>query len=133
MTVKAYSSVTRNVATKAQGVHGAGARTYRPEQATRLLLILKNECAGPANRTTVEALAARVGMNGRAVRDAISDLEKSRQVLTDFSEGYYVCETAEQAEQATRRLESQVKHMQERIEARRAMAADLIRQQARLF
>lgn len=113
----------RDSAPRSQGVHGAGSRTYQPSQATRVLLILKNECVGPANCTTLEALAARTGLNGRALREIIGDLEKARQVLTDFTDGYYVCETPEQAERATRRLESQVLRMQERIAARQQMAA----------
>lgn len=133
MATQPYSALTHNYASRSQGVHGAGGRTFKPEQATRLLLILKNECVGPENRKTVDELATRLGMNGRAVRDVISELEKARQVLTDFSEGYYVCETAEQAERATRRLESQVANMQERIAARRAMAATLVHQQAGLL
>lgn len=122
MTV-AYSTLTHNYASRSQGVHGAGGRACKPEQSNRLLMLLKNECVGPAHRMTVDDLAARLGMNGRAVRDAISELEKARKVLTDFSDGYFVCETAEQADRATRRLESQVMHMQERIVARLAMAA----------
>jgi DNA-binding transcriptional regulator YhcF (GntR family) len=133
MTAQAYSTLTHNYASRSQGVHGAGARTFKPEQANRLLLILQNECVGPSNRKTVDELATRLGMNGRAVRDAISELEKERKVLTDFSEGYYVCETAEQAERATRRLESQIRHMQDRVVARRDMAANLDRLQAELF
>lgn len=121
-----YSSLTHNYSSRSQGVHGAGGRSFKADQANRLLLILKNECVGPDRRMTVEALAARVGMNGRAVRDAISELEKARRILTDFSDGYYVCETVEQAERATRRLESQVTHMQERVVARRAMAAAML-------
>jgi DNA-binding FadR family transcriptional regulator len=128
-----YSKLTHNYASRSQGVHGAGARTFKPEQANRLLLILQNECVGPGNRKTVDELATRLGMNGRAVRDAISCLEKERKVLTDFSEGYYVCETAEQAERATRRLESQMGQMQERVESRRYMAATLVRSQAKLL
>lgn len=129
----AYSNLHHNYASRSQGVHGAGARSYKPDQANRLLLILTNECVGPANRKTVDELAARLGMNGRAVRDAISDLEKARRVLLDQTDGYYVCETAEQAERGTRRLESQVDHMQERIDARRVMAGELVKTQARLF
>jgi len=133
MISRPYSKVTANVQSRSQGVHGSGARTYRPEQATRVLLILRNECVGSDHTMTVEALAARVGMNGRAVRDVVRDLEVAQLILTDFTEGYYVCETSDQAERATRRLESQVRNMQERIEARRIMAADLVREQRRLL
>jgi hypothetical protein len=127
MTMTARSLRTETDAPHAQGVHGAGSRNYQPSQATRVLMILKNECAGPTNCTTLEALAARTGMNGRALREIIGDLEKAHQVLTDFTDGYYVCETPEQAERATRRLESQVLRMQERIAARRHMATLLDR------
>lgn len=128
-----YSKLTHNYASHSQGVHGAGARTYKPEMATRVLFVLRNECLGPLNVMTVEALATRVGLNGRAVRDIVRDLEVSGLVLTDFAEGYYICETAEQAERSTRRLESQVANMQERIEARRKMVAELVRLQRRLL
>src|SRR4051794_41016791 len=117
MVAAPYSKVVSNIATRAQGVHGSGARNFKPEQANRLLLILKNECVGPANMMTVEVLSARLGMNGRAVRDAVSELEKAGQVLVDQTEGYYVCETAEQAERGTRRLESQIRKMQARVDA----------------
>lgn len=133
MVAHPYSKVTQNVATRAQGVHGSGARNFKPDQANRLLLILKNECVGPARMMTVETLAVRLGMNGRAVRDAVSELEKAGQVLTDFTEGYYVCETVEQAERATRRLESQIRNMQARVDARRVMAAELVQTQEGLF
>jgi hypothetical protein len=67
------------------------------------------------------------------VRDIVRDLELQRRVLTDFAEGYFVCQTAEQAERSTRRLESQIANMQERIDARREMAADLVRLQRPLL
>ena len=67
------------------------------------------------------------------VRDIVRDLELARKVLTDFSEGYYVCETVEEAERATRRLESQVKNMQERIVARREMTMELATAQEHLL
>jgi hypothetical protein len=101
--------------------------------ASRVLMILKNECVGPENTMTVDALATRVGLNGRAVRDIVRDLEVAQQVLTDFADGYFVCRTADEAERSTRRLESQVANMQERIEARRKMATALIRVQRRLL
>ena len=118
---------------RSQGVHGSGARTYRPEQAARVEMILKNECTGPQRRVTVEGLSDRVGLPGRAVRDIVRDLELARKVLTDFSDGYYVCETAAEAERATRRLESQVRHMQERITARREMTQQLATTQSQLL
>ena len=125
-----YSKTTENVASRSQGVHGSGARTYRPDQAARVLLILRNECVGAEHTMTVDTLAARVGLNGRAVRDIVRDLEIARQVLTDFSHGYFVCRTADEAERSTRRLESQVTNMTQRIVARRAMTAELVNELA---
>lgn len=116
-----------------QGVHGSGGRAYKPEMAERVLCILCAEAQGPANTMTVNALADRVGLLGRTVRDIVRDLELQRRVLTDFAEGYFVCQTAEQAERSTRRLESQVANMQQRIDARREMAADLVRLQRPLL
>ncbi len=110
---------------RSQGVHGSGSRQYRPEKAEQVLRILKHECVGPDNVKTVEDLAARVGLLGRALRDIVRDLELAQLVLTDFSEGYYVCTTRAQAERATRRLDSQVRNMCARIEARRAMSEQL--------
>jgi len=128
-----YSPVTTNVSSRSQGVHGAGARTFKPEMANRILMVLRNECVGELNRMTVEQLATRVGLNGRAVRDVIRELEGTGQVLTEFSEGYYVCTTAVEAERGTRRLESQVQQMQQRIAARRKMAARLRKHQPALL
>lgn len=133
MVNRAYSTLTHNYASHSQGVHGAGARTYKPEMAMRVLMILNNECLGRENTMTVEALAARIGLNGRAVRDIVRDLEIAQQVLTDFADGYFVCQTADEAERSTRRLESQVANMQQRIEARRKMAATLVTMQRRLL
>jgi len=110
---------------RSQGVHGSGSRGYRIEQADRVLHILKNECVGADCRMTVEDLADRVGILGRALRDIVRDLELKQLVLTNFSDGYYVCTTRAEAERATRRLESQVRNMSERIAARRAMAERL--------
>lgn len=128
--MQAYSKITTNVASRAQGVHGSGARTYKPEMATRILFILRNECVGPDNAMTVEALAARVGLNGRAVRQAVGDMEVGGVVLTDQptkgAAGYFICDSADQAESFTRRLESQVEKMQRRIDARRRSAAALV-------
>ena len=129
----AYSYQPGGRSARSQGVHGSGARTYRPEQAARVEMILKNECVGRRNTMTAETLADRVDLPGRAVRDVVRDLELARKLLTDFSEGYYICETAEEAERATRRLESQVKHMQERITARREMTLQLRTEQERLL
>lgn len=129
----AYSNVTRNFASHSQGVHGAGARTYPPHMATRVLVILRNECVGREHMMTVESLAARTGINGRAVRDIVRDLELAQLVLTDFADGYFVCQTVEEAERSTRRLESQVANMQKRIEARRQMASRLDQTQPRLL
>lgn len=132
--MKAHSKITANYASRAQGVHGAGGRTYKPEMATRILAILCNECVGPAQAITVERLAARVGLNGRAVRQVVGDLELAGKVLTGYptegESGYFVCETAEQAESLTRRLESQVGTMQKRIDARRKSAQLLLASEA---
>jgi hypothetical protein len=110
--------------TRSQGTHGDGARSYKPEQAAAVLHILRNDCVGPDHLMTVDELADRVGMpgKGRAVRDIVRDLELQHLVLTNFGDGYFVCCTRLEAERSTRRLESQVKHMQERIDARRVMA-----------
>src|SRR5215831_8402656 len=121
-----YSRLTHNYSSHSQGVHGAGSRSYKPEQARRVLLILRNECVGAEHTMTVDALATRVGLNGRAVRDIVRDLELARMVLTDFADGYFVCRSAAEAERSTRRLESQVANMQQRITARREMTAGLI-------
>ena len=125
--------MTNNYSSYSQGVHGSGGRTYTPSQAQHVLSVLINECRGPHERMTVEELSDRVKMQGRALRDAIRDLEVAGLVLTDFTDGYYVCRTAEEAESATRRLESQVLNMQKRIDARRKMADGLIRTQPQLL
>jgi DNA-binding GntR family transcriptional regulator len=109
------------VSLRSQGIHGSGGRAYSKGKATLVLHILRNECVGPDCRITVDDLSGRVGLLGRAVRDIVRDLELAQLVLTNFSDGYYVCTTREQAERATRRLDSQVQNMCARIEARRAM------------
>jgi len=125
--------MTQPYATRAQGVHGSGARSYKPEQAERVRLILLNECVGRLNKMTAETLADRVGLPGRALRDVISDLEKAGRVLTNFGDGYFVCETVEEAEESTHRLRSQVRNMTERIDARDRMSGELEELQRRLL
>lgn len=132
--MKAHSKLTANYASRAQGVHGSGSRTYKPEMADRILAILLAECVGPERAITVESLAARVGLNGRAVRQAVGDLELAGRVLTGYptkgESGYFVCEAAEQAESLTRRLESQINAMQKRVDARRKSAQQLVKTEA---
>ena len=110
---------------RSQGVHGSGGRSYPPDKAGEVLRILKADCVGPSRRIKVADLADRVGLLGRAVRDIVRDLELAGLVLTDFSDGYYVCTTRAEAERATRRLDSQVRNMCARIEARRRMTERL--------
>jgi len=132
--MRAHSKLTHNYASRAQGVHGSGSRTYKPDMGARILAILLNECVGPDNAVTVEGLATRVGLNGRAVRQAVGDLELAGKVLVGYPvkgpAGYFVCQTAEQAESLTRRLESQVNAMQKRIDIRRKGAQQLVRVEA---
>jgi len=93
-------------------------------------MILTAEAVGPEHAITVADLADRVQISGRALRDVVRDLELAKRVLTNFSDGYYVCVTPDQATSATRRLVSQVQNMQARIDARRTMTAELARRQA---
>lgn len=132
--MKAHSKITANYASRAQGVHGSGGRTYKPEMADRILAILLAECVGPDRAITVEGLATRVGLNGRAVRQCVGDLELAGCVLTGYpahgESGYFVCQTTEQAESLTRRLESQIGTMQKRVDARRKSAQHLLKSEA---
>ena len=125
MAQPAYSNQKPGRSLRTQGIHGSGARSYKPEQAAHVLMILNNECVGRSHAMKADALGDRVGLLGRAVRDVVRDLELGRKILTDGTDGYYVCETVEDAERGTRRFESQVKNMQERIAARREMTRDL--------
>ena len=110
--------------TPAQGIHGSGSRGYTPAMARRVLMVLLNQCVGPQNRKTVEVITQLAGLQGRSLRAVISYLENHKLVLTNFTNGYYVCTTVEEAQRGTFRLESQVRSMTRRIAARREMEVE---------
>jgi hypothetical protein len=107
----AYSS-------RGQGVHGSGSKTYSPQDAQRLTDVLKR--MGP---TTVEDLADLLNMGGRAVRQILSDLDGVAFLLGGDDDGVLSCEWADEGDHKTRRLASQIKNMQERVERRERYAA----------
>lgn len=117
---------------RAQGVHGAGGRTYTAAQGRSLSAALKLH-EGPTQAVTVEELAMATGVNGRAVRQFLSDYDGVWFLLGGGDDGYFVCEWADDGDGFTRRVASQIKTMQERVDRRRQYAGTLPRKQEGLF
>ena len=118
--------------TTAQGVHGSGGRTYTAQQGRALLAALKLH-EGRSNPITVEELAMSTGVNGRAVRQFLSDYDGAAFLLGGGDDGYFVCAYADEGDAFTGRIASQIRTMQERVDRRRDFAQQLPRQQEGLF
>ena len=119
-------------ASRAHGTHGSGARDYDGKQAASVRHVLRGH-VGAASAVTVDELARATGIGGRTVRAVLSDLDGRDFVLGVAGDGVYVCETADEADGLTAKLESQARKMGERVERRRAFAAGLPRSQGYLF
>lgn len=95
-----------------QGVHGSGSRDYEPEHVARVVAALKDGC------TSVAAVSERTGIAGRTVRNIVSDYDGVEFLLGGSGNGYQLADGRDDAERLTRRFESQVNHMADRIARR---------------
>lgn len=117
---------------RAQGVHGSGGRSYTAAQGRALSAALKAHC-GRDQATTIEALADATQVNGRAVRQFLYDYDGTWFLLGGGDEGIYLCEWADEADSLSRRIRSQIKTMQHRLDRREQFAITLPAIQNGLF
>ena len=115
-----------------QGVHGHGSNAFN---AAELAAVRAHICAVPSHAPeTVATIANALGWaDGRLVRAILSWLDGREVLLGGHNEGYFCCESADQGDQLTAALDSQLRRMQERVERRRTFADGLPRWQGRLF
>lgn len=116
------------------GGKDSGSNSYSPAIALRVLSILQGHF-GHQNSITPSDLALAAQVEGRALRQICSDLDGTACLLGFDGERYFLAVTADESEEFTNRLQSQVDHMQKRINLRRAFASTLPRdvEQKRLF
>lgn len=107
-------------ATRGQGVHGSGGRDYSPAQYRLVVDAIKAIPDGHA--VTVELVSNATGVPGRTVREVISAADGVDILLGGEGNGYRRATCPSDAERLTRRYESQVRRMAERVERRRAWA-----------
>lgn len=110
---------------------GSGSRDYEEGEYRRVVEAMRSWHVGPAGAVKREDLSREVNVEGRTVRSILSEADGVEFVLGDGDDGTFVAETAEDAESATRRLESQARKMQARASRRRAF--DLPRLQETLL
>jgi hypothetical protein len=101
----------------AQGVHGAGSRSYNRAQYDAVVAAFL-DADGPV---TALALHLRTGVPGRAIREIMSAADGVEFLLGgDARRGYCRAESPAHAEQLTGRFMSQVGKMGDRVLRRRA-------------
>ena len=115
----------------AHGVHGQGTRAYTPAQRSAVVAALRSH-VGPDRAVKVAALAAEAGVPGRTVRQLLSDVDGQEMLLAGGNEGVWVASLPDEAEEFTRRMESQIGAMAERVRRRRRLARRFDKTQRRM-
>lgn len=110
------------------GANDAGSRTYAANQRAAVIAELRRH-VGKNHATTMNDLAIACRINGRALRQLISDLDGVELLLAFNEDVIYVAETADDADQFTGRLRHQAERMLERVQRRDTLAVTLPRGQ----
>jgi hypothetical protein len=114
----------------AQGIHGSGGRLYDWHAlAVVTAVVLKTTPAAPM---TVEDIHQSTGIEGRTVRQILSDID-GMDFLLGGTNGYFACEYEDDGESLTHALQSQTFTMQRRLERRLNFGPRLPRRQGRLW
>lgn len=114
-------------ASRSQGVHGQGSRTYKAADYQRVVQALRRLPEGRV--VTVVELSQMSGVAGRAVRNIISDADGVDLLLGgDGNGGYQLARSAGEAERLTLRLASQANRMSQRVRRRSDMARGLFKE-----
>lgn len=109
---------------------GRGSREFTQAQYEAVKKYLLSACVGMAGLHTTEQLSANTGVEGRTVREIISQLDGMELLLGYLDKkGYFVAETQDEAEHYTGRLASQAQRMLERVIRRRRFAERLPKSQ----
>jgi hypothetical protein len=114
------------------GSKDSGTREYTSDERARVVAeMLKHVSSYYA--TTIEMLGKTARVEGRALRQIISDIDGVDLVVGyDDHDRIFVCEHSYQAEHHTLKLLSQARAMQERAERRRDFFGPQIEQSALL-
>lgn len=97
-----------------QGIHGAGKRSYEPEQYRAVVDLIR--ALGEGETLTVADVSRRTGVGGRTVREIVSAADGRAFLLGgDGNSGYRLAGSSEDAAQLTRRYTSQAQRMTERL------------------
>lgn len=117
---------------KALDVTRQGRRDYTLGQEYQVVEAILSR--GPDAPITVARLAEVLGMDGRTVRQIVSDNDGVAYLLGGGDEGYYACPFADDGEEMTARLANQAATLRARVD-RRIMYADaqMARRQGRMF
>lgn len=108
-----------------------GRRDYTEAEADAVAAYMLAYCVGAAAAQTAADIASRLGMDGRTVRQIVSDLDGVAFLVGGGDEGWFVAEYAEDAEGMTRRLQATAAALSARVERRAAF--DIARRQASLW
>lgn len=121
------------------GVNGTGRRSYTPSERALVVLQMQQH-VGRARKTTLAALMAatglegRKGAGGRTLRAILSDCDGVEFALYMPSDGLiFVAEFYEDAERTTRQLRSRATKMAARAARREAFVPSLPRRQGFMF
>ncbi len=116
--------------TVAQGIHGSGGRLYDWRQLAAVRAAVLATARGQA--LTVESIVDATGIHGRTIRQILSDID-GLDFLLGGTDGYFVCEYADESFGLTHMLQSQVETMHRRLARRTAFAPRLPLLQGRLW
>jgi hypothetical protein len=114
------------------GSKDSGTREYTSDERARVVAELLKH-VGSYHATTIETLGKTVHVEGRALRQIISDVDGVDLVVGyDDHDRVFVCEHGYQADHHTAKLLAQARAMQERAERRRDFFGPQIEQGALL-
>ena len=117
----------------AMDITRSGSQSYTPEQAALVLRVFTGH-VGHGGAIKVADLAARCNLDGRTVRQIVTDRDGEDYLLGGGDEGYYVATEADDADGLTNRLEATARTTLRRVERRRRYAAQFLpRRQPQLF
>ena len=109
-----------------------GSREFTPAEE-RLVVRTLLRYVGRENATSMKAMEAATGLQGRTLRSIISAHDGIDYVVHSTEAVLYVCEFADETERTTRRMWATANRIKARALRREEKAKELPRRQYRLF
>lgn len=111
------------------GEKDTGPRDFTPAERVRLVRYFRGELAGRANAQDADSIARACGLQGRTYRAICSEIDGVDLVIAQDDGLVWLAEYEDETEAATAQLYSRARRIESRAHRRRAMAAQLPRQQ----